>query len=76
MPSIIHLVLTVLMGLLIVVCLVVSWRRADNIVTLSKEPPGLSLYTVLVLAWLTGVLMLYAVLALMHSIHDLLIPGK
>ena len=76
MPNSTNLMLAVVMGLLIVLCLVVSWHRADNITTLSKEPPGIALYTVLVLSWLTGVLMLYVVQVLAHGIYVLIMPGK
>lgn len=71
-----NLTLAAVLGLLIVVCLVVSWRRADNIVTLSKEPPGCTLYTAIALSWLSGVFMLYVVQVLISSIHDLIMPGK
>lgn len=76
MPNSINLMLAVVMGLLIVLCLVVSWRRADNITALSKEPPDLARYTVMVISWLSGTLMLYVVQALAHGIHNLIVPGK
>jgi len=76
MPNSINLMLAVVMGLLIVICLLVSWRKATDIVALSKEPPCLALYIVSILFWLTGVLMLYVVQALVHGIHDLIVPGK
>lgn len=69
MPNSTDLVIVVVQGMVVILCLVMSWLRADNVTTLwtDKEPSTL-VYTVLCVSWLSGVGMLYAALLLMHAI--------